>query len=201
MELLGYDDPRAFIEGIAEDGGRMTPERKELYELKKWRDKQEAEQKSHAEKQQAEIIKQQQQQNLDRLRTSVVNTIKGSFGDTLVSLPGGEQSVLAEMDRMVAENPGTMPRIEDAITAVNKTYEQQIAQLLENPTARQYAAKHLSSDKSASMGSAPSQKPVTRTLGSAATPRSTGKTDPYVPSLSGDTEIEEILSRYNRRSF
>lgn len=201
LELLGYDDPRAFIEGIAEDGGRMTPERKELHELKKWRDKQEAESQERAKQESLRIQQQQQQQNLDRLRTSVVNTIKGSFSDTLASLPGGEETVLREMDQMVAKNPGTMPRIEDAISAVNKFYEQQMRTLVENPSARQFMQQLLSSDKSASSGTAPSHKPATRTLGSDATPRSSGKTEAYVPSLDGEREIDEILSRYKRRGI
>lgn len=201
LELLGYDDPRAFIEGIAEDGGRMTPERKELYELKKWRDKQEAESQQRAKQESLSIQAAQQKENIDRLRTSVVNTIKGTFSDTLASLPGGEESVLAEMDQMVLKSPGTMPRIEDAIHAVNKTYEQQMQKLLENPTARQFMQQHLASDKSASSGTAPSQKPVTKTIGSDATPRSSGKTDTYVPSLSGDAEIDDILRQLKRRGI
>lgn len=201
LELLGYDDPRAFIEGIAEDGGRMTPERKELHELKKWRDKQESEAQERTKQESLRIQQAQQKENVDRLRTSVVNTIKGSFANTLASLPGGEESVLAQMDQMVAANPGTMPRMEDAISAVNKNYEQQMRVLLENPTARQFMQQHLSSDKSASAGTAPSQKPATRTIGSDATPRSSGKTETYVPSMSGDAEIDDILSRYKRRGI
>lgn len=201
LELLGYDDPRAFIEGIAEDGGRMTPERKELHELKKWREKQETESQERAKQETNKIQQAQQKQNLDRLRTSVVNTIKGSFSDTLASLPGGEETVLREMDQMVANNPGTMPRIEDAISAVNKFYQQQMRSLVENPSARQFMQQLLSSDKSASQGTAPSQKPVTRTLGSDASPRSSGKTEPYVPSIDGEREIDEILSRYKRRGI
>lgn len=201
LELLGYTDPRAFIEGIAEDGGRMTPERKELHELKKWRDKQEAEAQERAKQESTKIQQQQHKENVDRLRTSVVNTIKGSFSETLASLPGGEESVLRQMDQMVAENPGTMPRIEDAISAVNTFYERQMQTLAENPSARQFMQKLLSSDKSAQSGTAPSQKPVTRTLGSDATPRSSGKTDSYVPSMSGDAEIDEILRQYKRRGI
>lgn len=198
LELLGYDDPRAFIEGIAEDGGRMTPERKELYELKKWREQQETEKQQQQERIQREAQEAQNKQRLDSIRTSIVNTIKGQFADGLVSMPGGADAVLNQMDQMAAENPETMPRIEDAISAVEKTYTTQIAALLENPKARQLAEEHLASSKSSQKATAPSHRPVSRTIGSDATARSTPQRDNYVPTRSGDREVEDAIARFLR---
>jgi hypothetical protein len=157
LELMGYTDTKSFLESIAEDGGRESPERRQIRELQKWK----ADQETARQEQQRQYEAQQQQQavqaKVDAIRSEVQNTLKSeTYRDSLLALGGTDENVMAEMDRMATET-GEMPRIQDAIKVVEGKYRSYLEEMLSNREVTQFFAEKLRSAKSQSMG-APQSK-------------------------------------------
>lgn len=161
LEALGYTDIKEFIDGLVEDGGRMTPERKKVLDLeRRLHEREEKERLSHEETQRQQATRQQQQQ-LDRIHNEVVQKINADYSDSLVSIEGGSQEVMQEMDRLAGEN-GVMPDISEAVSNVQKRYEENLQKILGNPRAQQIALNLFKSNKIATSPS----KPATKTISS-----------------------------------
>jgi hypothetical protein len=191
LEALGYTDVKAFVEGLVEDGGRMTPERKKVLELeKKIADREQREAEEVQTRQQQERASQQRAQ-LDALHNQVVQNIKEHHADSLASIDGSSQAVMQEMDRLAGEN-GVMPDIAEAIKNVSTNYEKNFRTILENPRARAIAQEILASSK---ISPASRPKASINTIGSSAQavtspPKSKGAYDP-------NDEVEQMVKWIN----
>jgi hypothetical protein len=158
LELMGYTDTKEFLQSIAEDGGRESPERKQIRELQKWKAEQETARQKQQEQFQAEQQQQAVQAKVDAIRSEVQNTLKSeSYRDGLLALSGSDENVMTEMDRMATET-GEMPRIEDAIKAVEGRYRTYLEEMVSNPAVVRFFEEKLRSTKLASNG-APQSKP------------------------------------------
>lgn len=159
LEALGYTDIKEFIDGLVEDGGRMTPERKKVLELERKLTERENKEREQNENQQREHATRQQQAQLDRIHGEVVQKINADYADSLVSIEGGSQEVMQEMDRLAGEN-GVMPDISEAVANVQKRYEENFQKILGNPRARQIALDIFKSNKIATSPSKPAPKTI-----------------------------------------
>lgn len=162
LELMGYSDTKSFLESIAEDGGRETPERKQIRELQKWKADQETERQKQAEAFESQKHQQAVQAKVDAIRSEVQNTLKSeTYSGSLLSLAGTDENIMAEMDRMATET-GEMPRIEDAIKVVEGKYRSYLKEMLGNPEVTKFFQENLRSAKLQSHG-APQSKTRART--------------------------------------
>lgn len=188
LEALGYTDIKEFIDGLVEDGGRMTPERKKVLELERKLHEREQKEKEYHDNQQREIASKQQQAQLDRIHNEVVQKINADYADSLVSIEGGSQEVMQEMDRLAGEN-GVMPDISEAVANVQKRYEENFQKILGNPRAQQIALDIFKSNK---IPLSPS-KPATRTISSNAV---SGTSLPKLEEkrYSLDDDLERMVS-------
>lgn len=194
LEALGYTDVKSFIQGLVEDGGRMTPERAKVLELEKKiadRERQEQEQREAYQKEQQTA---QQRAQLDSLHNQVLQQIKQSHNESLVSIDGSSQMVMQEMDRLAGET-GVMPDISQAIENVAQSHEKHLKQILENPRAQAIARELLASHKTAP--NAPRQKASIKTIGDTvasgtAPPKPKGEYDP-------SDELEQMVAWLNKK--
>lgn len=195
LEAMGYTDLKEFIQSVADDGGRITPERQKILELEKKmaeRERQETEQRQQWEQQQHQNA---QRQQLDALHNQVVQTIKENYNDQLVAIDGSSQAVMQEMDRLAGEN-GVMPDISEAIENIQKQQEARFAQILENPRAQALAMQILKSSKIAQHPASSKKAPI-KTISGAVTSGTRSDRKDYVPSRSGDAEVEEAIAWLN----
>lgn len=202
LELLGYTDVKSFLDSIVEDGGRMTPERRELRKLQKWREEQEktiAERETQAQEQQKQA---ELQSKLDALRSQVQNTITSdAYKARLVNLPGSDEQVMREMDALALET-GAMPKVEDAIERVETKFLGYLEDMASNPRVQAFFEEKLRQTKLSDK--APSQSKSrgnSRTIGSET--RSPGLkplADPG-PSEDGDREMQEAIAFLRSSSF
>lgn len=157
LELMGYTDTQSFLQSIAEDGGRESPERRQIRELQKWKADQETARQKQQEQYQAQQEQQAVQAKVDAIRTEVQNTLKSeSYSSTLLALGGTDENIMAEMDRMATET-GEMPRIEDAIKVVEGKYRSYLEEMTTNPEVVKFFNEKLRSAKLQSNG-APQSK-------------------------------------------
>jgi len=195
LELMGYTDIKDFLTSIAEDGGRMTPERRELNQLKKWREEQETQAKKQQEQYQAQQQNQALQGKLDALRGQVQNTIKSeAYTGRLINLSGSDEQVMLEMDKMALET-GEMPQIEDAIERVENKFQQFLEQMSENPKIRSFFQEKLRSSKLGN--TAPSQSKSrgnSKTIGSEVRSPGLRSGANLGPSDDGEREMQEALA-------
>lgn len=155
LELMGYTDVKSFLESVVEDGGRMTPERRELQNLKKWKEEQEIAQKQQQEQWRAQQEQAAQQAKLDALHSKVKDTIKSeAYTGRLINLDGSDEQVMQEMDKMALET-GEMPDIADAIDRVEARFKASLEQMAGNAHIRTFFQEKLKDSKSGS--TAPSQ--------------------------------------------
>lgn len=149
VELMGFADVKSFLEKLAADGGRMTPERKELQDLKRWREQTEKQQ-ADAQKQQQESQQQAQfQAKLDSLRSNIQTQIKSeTYASRLINLPGADDQVMVEMDKLASET-GEMPRVEDAIEVVEGRFRTYLEDMAKNPEIVEFFKKRVGAVKSA----------------------------------------------------
>lgn len=187
LEALGYTDVKSFIEGLVEDGGRMTPERKKVLELEKKIADRERREEEQSRALQEQHRTQAQRAQLDALHNQVVNTIKEHHADSLAAIDGSSQAIMQEMDRLAGEH-GVMPDIAEAIRNVSANYEKNFRQILENPRARSIAQELLASNKSAP---APRSKASINTIDSSvsASTMPARKDGPYDPN----DELEQMV--------
>jgi len=197
LEAMGYKDVKSFLEGLAEDGGRMTPERRELLELKQWREKQEKEAQEREQQQRTHLEQQHINQQLDAIRQEVQAKIKSDvYGSRIVNIHGADEQIMQQMDRMAAET-GEMPRIEDAIEAVESRYRENLKVLADNPEVRKYFQDLF---KSPSQAPSPSKsKGKLSTIGSEVRSPGVARTEEYVPSVDGEREIQEALAFLDKK--
>jgi hypothetical protein len=169
LELMGYSDTKSFLESIAEDGGRETPERKQIRELQKWKADQETQRQRQQEAFQAQQQHQAIQAKVDAIKTEVQNTLKSeSYRESLLALGGTDDNVMAEMDRMAAET-GEMPRIDDAIKVVEGKYRSYLEEMVNNPEVTRFFSEKLRSAKLQSNGAPQSKtRAKSQTIDSAA---------------------------------
>jgi len=201
LEAMGYTDVKSFLEGLAEDGGRMTPERRELLELKKWR---ESEEKSRAE-QQAAFQRQQQEAHqraqLDGIRREVQNTIRSEdYSARLINLPDADEQVMLEMDAMAKET-GRLPKVEDAIGRVEDKFRGFLEQMAENPEILAFFRERVGAPKLSSTVTPQSKtRAKSRTIGSEA--RNPGlRTVPTKRSeLDEEDEVAEAIAWLHQNS-
>jgi len=195
LELMGYSDVKTFLESIVEDGGRMTPERRELNKLKKWREEQETQSRKQQEQYQAQQQQQAIQGKLDALRGQVQNTIKSeAYTGRLINLSGSDEQVMLEMDKMALET-GEMPRIEDAIERVEGKFQTFLEQMAENQKIRAFFQEKLKPTKLSSM--APSQsksRGTSKTIGSDVRSPGLRSAADNGPSDDGEKEMQEALA-------
>lgn len=167
MEAMGYSDVKSFLERLAEDGGRITPERRELAELKAWRQEETA--RREKEQAQAEEARQQAhfQSKLDSLRTDIQNQIKSeTYASRLINVPGADEQVVVEMNRLAAET-GEMPRVSDAIEAVEGRFRSYLTDMAKNPEIVAFFQKQAGAGKSVPAADSQSKgREKTQTIGS-----------------------------------
>lgn len=197
LEAMGYKDVKSFLEGIVEDGGRMTPERREIQELKQWKAQQEK-QREEAENQHRTAQEQQRiHQQLDVIRRDVQDKIKSeTYANRLVNIDGADEQIMQEMDKMAAAT-GELPRIEDAIEAVESRFRENLKSLSGNPVVRSFFQDLFKSPNSAPSPS--KSKGKLTTIGSEVRSPGVAKTEEYVPSVNGEREIEEALAWLNKK--
>lgn len=195
LELMGYTDVKSFLESIVEDGGRMTPERRELQNLKKWKEEQEAQAKTQQEQYRAQQQQAHVQAKLDQIRSQVQDTIKSeSYSGRLITLQGSDEQVMAEMDAMAIET-GEMPTIEDAIERVEKKFQGYLEEMAGNERIRQYFQEKLRNSKSGPTVPAQSKtRGNSKTIGSDT--RSPGLRSQALlgPSDDGEKEEQEAIA-------
>lgn len=197
LEAMGYKDVKSFLEGLAEDGGRMTPERRELLELKQWREKQEKAAEEAQQHQRTQMEQQHINQQLDAIRREVQTKLKSDvYGSRIVNISGADEQVMQQMDKMAAET-GEMPRIEDAIEAIESRYRENLKVLADNPEVRKYFQDLF---KSPSQAPSPSKsKGKLSTIGSEVRSPGVARTEEYVPSADGEREIQEALAFLDKK--
>jgi DNA repair exonuclease SbcCD ATPase subunit len=196
LEAMGYSDVKSFLEGLAEDGGRMTPERQQLQELRQWKESQEKAAEEAKAAQEKEIEQTRLQQKLDAIRSEVQSKLKSDYASRLVNISGADQQILQEMDRMASET-GEMPEIEEAVEAVESRFRENLKSLSENPEIRKYFQEVLKSSPSAPLPS--KTKGKISTIGSEVRNPGLAPTEEYVPSEDGEKELQEALAFLNKR--
>lgn len=188
LEAMGYTDIKSFIDGLVEDGGRMTPERKKVLELERKLQERENQEKEQYERFQKDKANKAQAAELDRIHNQVVQKINADYADSLVSIEGGSREVMQEMDRLAGEH-GVMPDIAEAVANVQKRYEENFQKILGNPRARQIALDIFKSNK---IATGPS-KPAPRTMSSnSVSGTSLPKLEERTNSL--DDDLEKMVS-------
>lgn len=196
LEAMGYTDVKSFLEGLAEDGGRMTPERQQLQELKAWKESQEKAAEDAKKNQEAELEQTRLQQKLDAIRTEVQSKLKSDYATRLVNISGADQQILQEMDRMASET-GEMPDIEDAVEVVEGRFRENLKALSDNPEIRKYFQEVLKSSPSAPLPS--KSKGKISTIGSEVRNPGLAPSEEYVPSEDGEKEMQEALAFLSKR--
>lgn len=188
LEAMGYTDIKSFIDGLVEDGGRMTPERKKVLELERKLQERENQEKEQHERFQKDQANKAQAAELDRIHNQVVQKINADYSDSLVSIEGGSREVMQEMDRLAGEH-GVMPDIAEAVANVQKRYEENFQKILGNPRAQQIALEIFKSNK---IATGPS-KPAPRTMSSnSVSGTSLPKLEERTNSL--DDDLEKMVS-------
>lgn len=143
LELMGFTDTREFLQSIAEDGGRESPERKQLRDLQKWKAQQEQERQEQQRQYQAQQEQHAAQAKVDAIKAEVQNTLKSErYRDSLLALGGTDDNVFAEMDRMATET-GEIPPIEEAIKVVEGKYRSYLEEMLTNPEVTRFFQEKL----------------------------------------------------------
>ena len=197
LEMLGYTGDNAikeFLQGLAEDNGRMTPERRELLEMKKWRQEVEAREKAQAEQHQTQAQQQQIQAKLDQIRANVQNRLQSpDYEGSILSLKESDHQVMLEMDRMATES-GVMPEIDVAIKNVQNRFQGVLEELAENPAVQEFFQNRLGQSKLGSAVAAQSkQREKTRTIGRDTRSPGTQVNQENDSSGSRDPELDEAV--------
>lgn len=194
LEAMGYTDVKEFLTGLAEDNGRMTPERRELMEMKKWRDAQEAKEKTRQEEFQAQQRNAEIQAKVDQIRVNVQNRIRSpEMAERLINIETADEQVMREMDRLATET-GVMPDIEVAIRNVEGHFQGALEQLAKNPAAIRFFQERLNSSKSGPAVTAQSkQRENTRTIGQDARSPGTHIPSENKSSRGDDVDVEDAV--------
>jgi hypothetical protein len=150
LKLLGYEDPKAFLEEIADTGGKLTAEgkiarqvQKELAELK-------AERAAEiAERTKSEDAK-AYQAGVDNHMKNIDSVIKSDpkLSKSLVALDGGKEAILEVMRDHYAKTAqdgaeGEVMPYAKAAEIVDNNYKKQIDGLLANDVFREYVSSKL----------------------------------------------------------
>lgn len=190
LELLGYTDVKPFLERLAADGGRMSPERKKIQELENWKQAQE----KQAQEQQTRWQQQQEQQvltgKLDALRRDIQTRIIAEENKgTVLNIYGADEQIMLEMDRL-ASATGTLPDIAVAMKNVSDTFRGNLERLSDNPEVLEFFRSKLSNTKLSSMAPSQSkQRGTPQTIGRDT--RSPGLRPKDRETLSPDGSAEE----------
>lgn len=172
LELAGFSDIREFVERLAEDGGRLTPERRQLKELqKKFDDAERArteEREAQTQAQAQETETRQYKAAVDKVNSDIVSFIKTNESKySMLSLEGGSQMVFQELQAHYRKTAGedgvgeTLP-LEKAVQAVNARVEGNLRKLVDNAQVRAIIEDALKA-KSFQPGAASTQQPKTLT--------------------------------------
>lgn len=201
LELMGYKDPREFLESIAQDGGKETPERRQIRELQKWKEDQEKQHQEQMRQWQAQQQQQQVQSKLDALKAKVQDTLKSvTYRETVLALDGADEVILQQMDRMATES-GEIPRIEDAIKVVEAKFRSNLEKMLANPEVASFFREKLPPTKSHGHGTPQSkQRARTGTIGAEARTPGTRIGAPNGEVPDDDQIMAEALSFLKSRT-
>lgn len=195
LEAMGYTDVKSFLEGLAEDGGRITPERKQLMELKQWKEDQEkaeVERRTQYEQHQAQ---QATMAKLDEVRRQVQDKIKSeTYSERLVNLPDADEQVMLQMDKMASET-GEMPDIGEAIEAVEGRFRGFLEQMAANPAVRSFFSEKLRGTKLPGLATPQSkQRAKTKTIDSGVPSPGLRQRASHEASADGEQELEEAMA-------
>lgn len=131
LKMLGHDDPRKFLEHVAETGGRLTPEQKRIAELEQMVQADRAER----EKAQSEFQQRQEQEQLEartqQWHASIAEQIKDDpeLKEGLAAVSGVEPAIFQVMQAHYAETEEVMP-VRDAAKIVEKNLEDRVTTML-----------------------------------------------------------------------
>lgn len=194
LEAIGYTDIKTFIDRLAVDGGRDTPERKELREMRQWRESVEAERQENqrqlaAREQQAQIDAQ-----LENLRSTIKDRINtDEYANSLLRLKDADQQVMHEMDRIVTQT-GKMPTPEEAMKSVETRMKGTLEEMAGNEAILEFFRSKLGANPSNGNQAAQSNKRAnTRTIGGNARTPGLQHREDYVPSANGEEELQEAI--------
>jgi hypothetical protein len=151
LKLLGYEDPHAFLEEIAETGGKMSPERKIAMQVQK----ELAELKAEKAAEVAQRTKSEQERaykdSVDNHLKNIDSTIKSNpkFTKSLLAMDGSREAILEVMRDHYAKTAqdgaeGQVMPYEKAAEIVDSNYKQQIDKLLSTDAFREYVSSKLS---------------------------------------------------------
>jgi hypothetical protein len=175
----------------------MTPERKQLVELQKWKAAQEQREKEFAEKQQQAELTAKQQAELDKVSNSIVNTIKSNpkYSKGLVA-EAHPREILAIMDEM-AQKDGEIPELEDVLaeaeTRTEKTLRDALVKLQGNERAKAILDEVLKPKLPQKPGAVSQKQPIKTISSEMRAGTSSKAAEEYVPSRDGQKELDEAL--------
>ena len=200
LKLLGYEDGVAFLEMVAANGAKMTPEARERMQLKKEIDA--LKQERALEKQQAEQT--QAQARRQEAQKKVVSDIRGFLykeaSNSLAAVTGGEQEIYKKMQQHYRETKektgrGVELTPKQAAEMVEKDWEQGIKVFMKNPKFRNLVSSLLTEGQQQ-----PQRRSQQRTPGRVVdVPKPTGDKRDVSEIYRGDKELEEALRLMNSR--
>lgn len=194
LKLLGYDDGVAFLEMVAANGAKMTPETRERLQLKREIDA--LKQERALEKQQAEQA--QVQARRQEAQKKVIGDIRGFLdkeaSNSLAAVTGGEQEIYKKMQQHYKETKektgrGVELTPKQAAEMVEKDWEQGIHVFMKNPKFRNLVSKLLNEGQQQ-----PQRRPQQRTPGRVVdVQKPSGDNRDASEIYRGDKELEEAM--------
>lgn len=150
LKLLGYEDPKAFMERIMETGGEWTPEQQKIYELEQRLSEREKLEKERETVAAQEKQTQEYQRLVDNWHTEIAQYTKQSpkWQESIVSIPGTEATVFEVIQEHYRET-GERMEFDEALETVAQnmegTFNNALQQIAANPRGRaileEFAAK------------------------------------------------------------
>ena len=132
LKALGHEDGRAFLERIAETGGKMTPEQIRIADLESQLQTDRAAREEAQTKYQEQVQQQQLQQNLDSWHKDIHNyiTTDPEFASSIVNVEGTAPAVFEVMQKHYQETGGERMEYRDAVKAVESQMEAKVSGML-----------------------------------------------------------------------
>lgn len=155
LKLLGHEDPKAFLEEIAESGGKVSPAERIAREAQRELAELRAERAKEQEAKQRESAEREYQQGVDTHLKNIDNTLKTNpkFSKSLVAgLEGAKQAALEEMRKHFAKTErelgeGEVMPYDRALETVETNFKKELDALAGNPAIKAYLASKLTLDK------------------------------------------------------
>jgi len=166
LEAAGFKDLNELLERFADDGGRLSPERRQLKELQKKLESFEAEKSQLAARQQEETVSRQRQQAIDNVNGEIVQFLKtNEIKYPLLSMDGSKDLVFKKLQdhyRKTEEETGSGQALtlEKAAEMANSEAESIVRMILGNSRALELAKEILETKSNVKPGAASVKQPI-----------------------------------------